>query len=395
MEYLWTIGISSLALLGLLFIDYVCRKYTEGERATWQVLAQRHAGLTFHTLGPVSSFIAYLFNHLGRHESYLSGRYRHCDLELKTYRRREANSGRIYTRIQVAGPAKPIRPTQTELHFTGRMPQIDLMRQLLKVNPQLDIPHPTIQLTGVDLTERLLPNGLPDSWPVPGMMAVTPRGGKLTYEVPNIQTDIKTLQTIIDLMVDLAHGYQTVLALGGQAVSGLLALIAANDRILKPMALALLADIAGQTRQRIQGVQNNLLCFHCCTRPGPLKVKPTRWKTVTYYGCRSCGQTNHFLRGKTVALLDQTAPVGPVEKDGLIQVNWLARRALFDFDAVEIRNATDEAVERFVMQIGNDTDEWRRKRYAEIGCTVSPDCRLSPNSRRMLARQFGPMLAGG
>jgi hypothetical protein len=30
---------------------------------------------------------------------------------------------------------------------------------------------------------------------------------------------------------------------------------------------------------------------------------------------------------------------------------------LFDFDRVEIQQATDEEVERFAVQVGNDTDE--------------------------------------
>jgi len=89
-----------------------------------------------------------------------------------------------------------------------------------------------------------------------------------------------------------------------------------------------------------------------------------------------------------VALLDQAAPAGPVEENGLIRINWLARRELFDFDAVEIRNATDEAVERFVVQIGNDTDEWRRPRYGGLDCTVAAGCRLSENTLRLLRKQF-------
>jgi len=369
MDTLIPIGIVNLILLALLFFAYLNRKTDEADRATWQALADRHQGLTFHTRGLVSSFGTYLLHHFGRTQSYLSGRYCDCSLKLETYDRTENKVSQTYTRLQVTGPAGPV-------HFH-----------------QVEAPS-TTDLTKADLLQLLLPNGLPDvwRWRSPGTIKIEPAGFRIIYEEPEILTYLDYLQTLLDFLIDLAHGHRKVLALGGQAVPGLITLIAGGGHIYIPIAMALLDDIAAHTRQQVYNKRNSLLCPYCCTRPGPLKVKPTRWKTVTYYGCRSCGQTNHFLSGTTVALLDQAAPAGPIEKNGLIQINWLARRELFDFDAVEIRNATDEDVERFVVQIGNDTDEWRRKRYAELGCTVSPDCQLSPNIRRILARQFGDKL---
>lgn len=72
-----------------------------------------------------------------------------------------------------------------------------------------------------------------------------------------------------------------------------------------------------------------------------------------------------------------------------MQINWLARRALFDFDWVEIVQATDEDVERFAMQVGNDTDPFRRPRYPNMHCVIGPDCNLSENTLRILHRTFG------
>jgi hypothetical protein len=76
-------------------------------------------------------------------------------------------------------------------------------------------------------------------------------------------------------------------------------------------------------------------------------------------------------------------------QDGLLRVNWLICRKLFDFDRVEVIQATDEDVERFVVQVGNDTDVLRQTRYPQIQCLIGPACRLSENSLRILERTFG------
>jgi hypothetical protein len=70
-------------------------------------------------------------------------------------------------------------------------------------------------------------------------------------------------------------------------------------------------------------------------------------------------------------------------------VNWSAKRRLFDFDRVEIIQTTDEDVERFAMQVGNDTDPVRQSRYAQMQCHIAPDCQLSENSLRVLQSFFG------
>jgi len=67
----------------------------------------------------------------------------------------------------------------------------------------------------------------------------------------------------------------------------------------------------------------------------------------------------------------------------------LARRALFDFDRVEIIRATDEDVERFAMQVGNDTDPLRKPRYAQMRCSLAPNCHLTENTLRILESLFG------
>ena len=56
-----------------------------------------------------------------------------------------------------------------------------------------------------------------------------------------------------------------------------------------------------------------------------------------------------------------------VTRQDSVRVNWLINRQSFDFDRIEIIQASDEDIERFAMQVGNDTDEFRRETVSENG----------------------------
>jgi hypothetical protein len=51
--------------------------------------------------------------------------------------------------------------------------------------------------------------------------------------------------------------------------------------------------------------------------------------------------------------------------------------------------ASDEAVERFAVQVGNDTDEFRKPCYQQMLCLISENCQLSPGVVRILQNIFG------
>jgi hypothetical protein len=123
-----------------------------------------------------------------------------------------------------------------------------------------------------------------------------------------------------------------------------------------------------------------LLCSACLARPEA--NRPV---------CRVCGQAKRLVLGvlQVVAVLDDDWPDEWASAPGTLRVNWLKRRAVFDFDRVEIVAATDEEVERFLIQVGNDTDEWRVPRYKRMTCTVAPQCTLTENTLRILRRTLG------
>jgi hypothetical protein len=77
------------------------------------------------------------------------------------------------------------------------------------------------------------------------------------------------------------------------------------------------------------------------------------------------------------------------KQDGLLLINWSVYRALFDFDRIKIIQATDEDVERFAVQVGNDTDPFRQPRYKKMDCAIGLRCQLSENTLRILQHTFG------
>jgi hypothetical protein len=211
-------------------------------------------------------------------------------------------------------------------------------------------------------------------------------------EPKSIKNNVTELQHLIDLLSELANNYRSILAMGGETIPALKTLVAQYTK-LPALTLQLLRDIETETTKRLAYQRNRLRCPQCLTRCQAHKVRlPNLLNRVdiSYYGCRSCGQSREFFEGLTIAILDEAMALEQYLQPELLQVNWLVRRQLFDFDKVIIAQATDEHVERFVVQVGNDTDPLRTSSYYKrIDCTVALNCQLSENTFRILKRMFG------
>jgi len=204
--------------------------------------------------------------------------------------------------------------------------------------------------------------------------------------------------SVADLASELGHrrwdnrfvARQRLAPLGGKAVQTLREL--ANDPSSESCRTArwLLQSIAAETAKRLADLANDLLCPRCLVRCGRLKIS-VPGPDLHYYGCRSCGQSREFQewKGEIVAVLDNNLQQERAEAVGTMRVSWRHRKGLFDFDRVEILRAGEEDVERFALQVANDTDTFRRRRYREMVCTVGPEVTLSENTRRILGRLFG------
>ena len=184
---------------------------------------------------------------------------------------------------------------------------------------------------------------------------------------------------------------QLLITLGGAAVPHLQAVASQRASILRRKAIDLLRQIERETTAQLADQAMNLLCPRCLRRCGPHSVAVTWNMTINYYGCRMCGQSHVLWPGQVVAVLDADMP-GDFERADPFRVNWLTRHFLFDFDEVEIIRATDEEVERFVVQVGNDTDPVRTGRYQHMPCRIGPDCHLSENTIRVLGSVFGTVV---
>ena len=184
---------------------------------------------------------------------------------------------------------------------------------------------------------------------------------------------------------------KTLVAIGGEATQPLQEIARDESNPLQKMGIWLLSCIEQETANRFAWRIDHTLCPHCLTRFEPQQIEVSVGVAFTCYGCRVCGQSREYLylpRG-VVAILDTSTNNVLAQKKGRLRVNWAAKRTLFDFDWVGIAHATDEDVERFAVQVGNDTDPVRQPRYRQMQCIISPECHLSENTLRVLRHTFG------
>jgi len=181
----------------------------------------------------------------------------------------------------------------------------------------------------------------------------------------------------------------TLLYRGSEAVEVLAPLAQDLSSPLRETAHWLLRSISADTQARLAMV-DDWACPQCLTRCAAHSI-PLPWQPdIPLYGCRVCRRSRemHYCPAGIVAVLDHSwAKKYELEAD-VLRVNWLEYRTIFDFDRIEIVQATDEEAERFAVQAGNDTDPLRQPRYREMGCLIGPNCRLSVNTLRILASQF-------
>jgi len=112
---------------------------------------------------------------------------------------------------------------------------------------------------------------------------------------------------------------------------------------------------------------------------------------VHFVVCRICSKAGQAMCGvrENIATLDAGMEEEFVCIDGVARINWLKRGSLFDFERVEIVQASDYDVERFCVQVGDDMDGFRRAEYQQMSCIVDPKSGLSENTINILRSMFG------
>lgn len=269
-------------------------------------------------------------------------------------------------------------------------------RMILRVNnPAPTIPSPQKKLAASrefdmeKIVDLLLPANVQQR--VRGQFYIYGNGREVVYEQENIVGYAKYLQFMLDGLKALVEIYPHLVELGGEVVAGLLPL-SKRHHPLQQVAAQLLSDIGKDTEKHLKRRVANLLCPHCLVHFGRHQVTTPWTGSITYYGCKACSQSREFISTRNyrlIVILDREIVTERSQHGTTIRVNWITARKLFDFDEVEIVRATDEEVEYFIVQVGNDTDPFRSRSYKQMRCTVWSDCKLSENTMRILQHTFG------
>ena len=343
-----------LAWVGQACLSYFSYFNNEKKKSPWKTLAESNH-LTFL---PASW--------LGR-GAFVFGNYRDYRLRLETFKQDKE----IHTRLTLSLNSMNTDLSEKNKEIRGKQIVVeDLPNLFASVNS----PHPRGQEIKFGV-----------------------KGQKVYYEQRGLELDTEYLQSLFNRLADLVDSYSKVVLLGGEAVP-YLQKIATNDyHALQKVAVQLLHDIGRETSLRLSSQAEYLFCSNCLVCCGAHKVYPSWWQPITYYGCRSCGQSQEFFefKGQVTAVLNSQMVMERSQQNGILRVNWLTPRKLFDFDEVEIAQTTDEDVERFAVQVGNDTDPKRKPRYQKMRCVVSSECQLSENTMRILERMFGTVAVRG
>jgi len=157
-----------------------------------------------------------------------------------------------------------------------------------------------------------------------------------------------------------------------------------------------------KARQRVNGFR----CrddFHRFV-PGPRLGWMVRWSGRWFWRekdapksmadscvCRACGKNNRYEGVKeVVAVLDNHGGYYPQQRNAVLRVNWLENKLPFDFDRVEVVDATDTEVEQFHRQMKYQADPQIQKRLPKMQCVVNAQCRFERENTMTLLRQtFG------
>ncbi len=180
-----------------------------------------------------------------------------------------------------------------------------------------------------------------------------------------------------------------------RVVEPLIAWLSNENPFVRKVACEALSSIYKTVEPRI----GEILCRTHLTKFEQKTIQSNGVGTVSFLACRICGKSDQamFGAGEIIATIDAGMEEEFICANGVVRGNWLKRVDLFDFvfdfDRVEIIQASDYDVERFCIQVGNDMDGLRRKKYHRMPCIVYPQCGLSESTMNMLRARFGDVSA--
>jgi RNase P subunit RPR2 len=219
-------------------------------------------------------------------------------------------------------------------------------------------------------------------------MQIAKDGQIVSCTIRNSEISLTELETFLDTQIEVIEAYTPLIAIGGEAIKPLRYVMVKHYGQVGQLAAAIIHAIGIDTTRRLAHKADRLLCSDCLTRFENRRVKMIGEKNVTYYGCRTCGQSRRYFAGRVVLVLDRAMQDEQTETERTLHLNWLQTKRLADVHLVNINQASDQDVERLVMQVHNDTTPGRRAKYAQLTCNVDPRCQLTENSLRLLRQTF-------
>lgn len=141
-----------------------------------------------------------------------------------------------------------------------------------------------------------------------------------------------------------------------------------------------LKEAARNQRKRLKGGY----CYRHFAR-----FAPQNNSGIEYMGCRTCTSTIFGIQAPSVHLILDDAMDKKMEVFAdCIHVNRIAIKQLVDFEHVHIGSCDHEEIRSLCIEMGNDTDPYRRKAYAAATCSVAASSSLGDEMKNLLAKQF-------
>ncbi len=218
---------------------------------------------------------------------------------------------------------------------------------------------------------------------------ISGNGQMITYEQQGLQLRTKVFIPLFDSLVALLDTYPYMASLGGEAIMVLKQIATDKSHRLSRLTQQWIEDIAAGTHH-LEPQASQLVCQLCLVHCASHQMKLSAMNHVTFFGCRECFQSQDFYEANSIVAVLDAQMSDEVNQDGdTLWVNWLKHRTPFDFDRAEIIDASDEDVERFAIQMGNDTYSPRTETYQQMKCVISKTSQLSDNTLKILYRTFG------
>jgi HEAT repeat protein len=153
-------------------------------------------------------------------------------------------------------------------------------------------------------------------------------------------------------------------------------------------------DILDAIKEQIPLEDRDYYCKRCFCRAKEHKTAYTPYTVsymdVSFYACRRC-HSNFYLWENikpVVMVLDRKMSESTLRDGDAFLVNGFKREEFFDYDEIWIRDADDFELEKLVLKLKNDMDDYRRSRLASTLVYISPAANVSPGRVNLLKDTF-------